>query len=158
MCVSVWACVCMCVGEENREFRSWGTAAATATSGCQVPGGYLRDDVLRLCDCVCAVLCSICVIANALYARKMIAILPPRGTYAAMTVRGGWWWERREREIHTFYPGRVHRRKSPTFFPVLPLPHILPTAHAPASPQKARARTLYIYMCACVCVYYENLE
>lgn len=25
----------------------------------------------------------ICVIANALYARKMIAILPPRGTYAA---------------------------------------------------------------------------
>lgn len=30
----------------------------------------------------------ICVIANALYARKMIAILPPRGTYAAAVGEG----------------------------------------------------------------------
>lgn len=51
-----------------------------------VPGDYLRDDVLRLCDCVC-VRVYICVIANA--SAKMIAILPPRGTYAVGDGREG---------------------------------------------------------------------
>jgi len=67
----------------------------------------------------------ICVIANALYARKMIAILPPRGTYAAAvdgarrTVCGGGiggggcgggfpWSEWVVRREYTRFSGRVH--------------------------------------------------
>lgn len=45
---SVFVCI-----RENREFRSWGTAAARRRMLREVPGDYLRDDVLRLCDCVC---------------------------------------------------------------------------------------------------------
>lgn len=44
--------VCVCI-RENRELRSWGTAAARRRMLREVPGDYLRDDVLRLCDCVC---------------------------------------------------------------------------------------------------------
>jgi len=48
------ACVRVCARiRENREFRSWGTAAARRRMLREVPGDYLRDDVLRLCDCVC---------------------------------------------------------------------------------------------------------
>lgn len=49
MCVCVYVRVYSSI-RENREFRSWGTAADAV----QDPRGpYLRDDVLRLCDCVC---------------------------------------------------------------------------------------------------------
>lgn len=73
----------MCI-RENREFRSW-RGGPDMLDAAMVPGDYLRDDVLRLCDCVC-VRVYICVIANA--SAKMIAILPPRGTYAAVEMDG----------------------------------------------------------------------
>jgi len=50
-------CVYIVCIRENREFRSWGTAAAQRRMLREVPGDYLRDDVLRLCDCVCVYLC-----------------------------------------------------------------------------------------------------
>lgn len=98
--------------------------------------------------CACSALCSICVIANALYARKMIAILPPRGTYAAVNGLGG---ERsgireggegEDENTRAFYPGRVHRAESHSRpCPPVPLRHVFPyTHHVPASPQKARVR------------------
>lgn len=54
-------------------------------------GPYLRDDVLRLCDCVCWPPARVFVLlpnGAFLCARKMTAILPPRGTYAVPAAQG----------------------------------------------------------------------
>lgn len=67
-----------------------------------LPGDYLRDDVLRLCEHVCVCAYTYLCYCRCIAPRKMIAILPPRGTYAAERER------RTDEPILLRYVYRVH--------------------------------------------------